>query len=133
MAGNSHQISNFSRKHTIAWVLHGCFLLWHHQRVIVYVLSINYHLKSDIGLSTFLTVQAQHWNPLNSEHLLVSLIKSWQKISMAHLRTCESSKSHILPSLQWKAFNSCWKIVQTCKKSPIWPRFQQSIGMSCLH
>ena len=38
MAGNSHQISNFSRKHT--WVLPWCFLLWHHQRVIVYVLLI---------------------------------------------------------------------------------------------
>ena len=34
MAGNSHQIGNLSRKH--AWVLPGCFLLWHHQRVIVY-------------------------------------------------------------------------------------------------
>ena len=34
MAGNLHQIGYFSRKHP--WVLPGCFLLWHHQRVIVY-------------------------------------------------------------------------------------------------
>ena len=33
MAGNLHQIGYFSRKHP--WVLPGCFLLWHHQWVIV--------------------------------------------------------------------------------------------------
>ena len=33
--GNSNHFSYFSRKHP--WVLPGCFLLWHHQRVIVYV------------------------------------------------------------------------------------------------
>ena len=34
MAENLHQIGYLSRKHP--WVLPGCFLLWHHQRVIVY-------------------------------------------------------------------------------------------------
>jgi hypothetical protein len=37
MAENWHQIGYFSRKHT--WVLPGCFLLWHHQQVIVYTVS----------------------------------------------------------------------------------------------
>ena len=40
MAGNLHQIGYFSRKHP--WVLPGCFFLWHHQLVIVYLLlSLN--------------------------------------------------------------------------------------------
>ena len=33
---NSNHFTYFSRKHP--WVLSGCFLLWHHQRVIVYIL-----------------------------------------------------------------------------------------------
>ena len=38
MAGNLHEIGYFSRKHP--WVLPGCFLLRHHQQVIVYIESI---------------------------------------------------------------------------------------------
>ena len=34
MTGNLHQIGYFSGKHP--WVIPGCFLQWHHQRVIVY-------------------------------------------------------------------------------------------------
>ena len=44
MTWNSHQIGNFSRKQT--WVLPGCFLLWHHQRVIVYGVTCRISLRS---------------------------------------------------------------------------------------
>ena len=65
MAGNLHQIAYFSRKQPR--VLPGCFLLWHHQRVIVYM----YHLSIECSIS------------LSGENLAISFFPQ-QKYIMTH-------------------------------------------------
>ena len=60
---NSHQIGNFSRKHT--WVRLGCFLLWHHQQVIVNIFLFKLqalHSKC-INLWSLCSPQRGHFDP----------------------------------------------------------------------